>query len=259
MAIRSWSHRNFDVNEATTPPAVSRQTRSLPNLYQPSKSQGTFWPTEDPLHGRKPFNPYAQQYSNSRYRDTPPPPKAPARLKSLTSEGSVSRRPPNYKAKYSYDMVMNILQFFNDIKADGSERAQREAYMNAIQKPAYKGLAKVTFESLLDNGCVSFRSLLRRIFPYANKQDLDSMLQLAILESTPEPEPPRPGDEVGTAIDSVLAARFGFDARINGFTLSLTELFNTISESTMSQAQLRNVMKSFDTDGSGLVRININA
>eukprot|EP01116_Phalansterium_solitarium_P013630 TRINITY_DN3102_c0_g1_i1.p1 TRINITY_DN3102_c0_g1~~TRINITY_DN3102_c0_g1_i1.p1 ORF type:complete len:379 (+),score=85.62 TRINITY_DN3102_c0_g1_i1:134-1270(+) len=203
----SASARSITPEKSCSPPPQSGTPRRLDALSRPALSPDSLQlhPTTPP--DRRPMTPPARRRSVGDLGIKPKPgwlttsPEVPRRARTPPMSASRSGGPPmsasrsvargidrpkesvgfKYSAKYDISIVLLMRAFYLEIVADGTANEQRRAFYAAQRKPQYHGIPVGAFESLLEdaNGKgLSFRMLLKFMFPLANKKDLEHMTEV---------------------------------------------------------------------------------
>jgi len=154
--------------------------------------------------------------------------------------------------KYDAGMILFIRDFYADLVENAKLHAPKEAFRLSVEKHKVEELSEVAFESLFGSGeePISFRRLLRKIFPHGSAAELDALNLLAypkaVRSKTPEPLRPE---------RSELIALFNlYDASGDG-TLTLDELRLALRKMSFTGVEQRQIVSVFDRDGNGEISL----
>jgi len=158
----------------------------------------------------------------------------------------------NYHAKYEPELVFLLRDFYKLIVADGVLAHQEQAYYAALQTPEYAGLNGCAFEVLLGRrNRLSFRHLLKTVFPMASKADLASMYLLAF-------PPQKKGDKIVepelSMVDRTHIVELfrSFDKDLSG-TISFEEFAECSKNLKLPTHAIKKVMDTIDSNSDGVI------
>lgn len=196
------------------------------------------------------------------------------RKKMQEIEDELQDKTRKQRSKYAKSDVMLLKQIFDEYDEDGEgsvsitelkkalhkqkEEKARAAVMSndlATRQAAtgvdLSSLIEPLFRELDKNGdgTVEFIELLRVMFPFANKADLDTMMMWVEKKKSPEPERP------GLKEDQVAEMRAIFNVydTDRSSLLSLLELQDALTSCGMSRKEIKELFAKADVDNSGSV------
>eukprot|EP01116_Phalansterium_solitarium_P003602 TRINITY_DN14415_c0_g1_i1.p1 TRINITY_DN14415_c0_g1~~TRINITY_DN14415_c0_g1_i1.p1 ORF type:complete len:321 (+),score=95.00 TRINITY_DN14415_c0_g1_i1:120-1082(+) len=173
-----------------------------------------------------------------------------ARQASDPQRGHARAKPSGYMSKYSPELVELLRDFYKEIMADGTVENQQRAFTAAIQKKLYSGLDTVEFRHLLDSsGKLTFKSLVRRVFPLASTRDVASMILWAF--------PPNRKEEVQKEMTqkerAELIELFKLWDTDGSQFITLEEFIHGMKDLSLPKADLISIFQHLDKDHDDLL------
>jgi len=158
-----------------------------------------------------------------------------------------------YRCKYPAEVVLLIRDFYKEIISDGAVENQLHAFSLVLKKREYRGMEGVEFEHLLDsNGKLTFKNLLRNMYPNATARDITSMILLAFPPNVKE----RAVKPITSKERSELIELFKLWDTDNNLIITLDEFTRGMKDLSLSKAELIGIMQQLDKDKDGVLSLD---
>eukprot|EP01116_Phalansterium_solitarium_P003761 TRINITY_DN14584_c0_g1_i1.p1 TRINITY_DN14584_c0_g1~~TRINITY_DN14584_c0_g1_i1.p1 ORF type:complete len:330 (-),score=8.14 TRINITY_DN14584_c0_g1_i1:327-1316(-) len=243
-------------------------SRSSPAVVQSSKSAA---PSAKSAHAGTTLGPPVNRSARAHSK-SPPPPLASSKRTTVTNSavaGKAARPAPHakpkieygrvpYRSKYDPGTVMVLKEYYDEMVDPATGTVNRESFRDAFERRKEQGKIDLFSESFFDvvdsdgSESITFKELLRLMFPNANKRDVEYMMDVAFPVTKQQARP----TELNPTQKQELVDIFRLYDDDDSGEITVEEFRKATQGLGMQKAEITQMIEDIDADGSGTITLD---